>query len=394
MWKNAFTILCEGSTSDRMIPHKNCTGCAACAAICPRKCIKMEENMEGFYYPVIDSASCVKCNLCKKVCPLDDMKRNTTIPRAYAIQARDSKIIEQSSSGGVFTLIAKQILKNGGCVIGASFDEEYEVKHTCIDDLSQLHTLMGSKYVQSEIAPEIYKRIKQSLIAGQKCLFVGTPCQTEGVRRYLGSASDSENLLLVDILCHGVPSRKVWRKYLQYRKGTDGASPKEIYFRNKDISWKTFSLKFIYDDREDYCKSNTEDLFYKGFLRNIFLRPSCYSCAFKSLERNADLTIGDFWEIKDFSDQFDMSGVSLVFSHTEKGEKLISSIIDDAKIEKFDDAKQIPNGGLYHSAFYNLDRSAFFRNLDKIEFPELYNKYFGARMSTRIKRVIARLICK
>ncbi len=209
-----------------------------------------------------------------------------------------------------------------------------------------------------------------------------------------GGYTNRDNLILVDILCHGVPSRKVWRKYLDYRRSEDCAQPNNISFRDKHESWKSFSMKFAYSDRSDYIGNTSTDLFIIGFLRNLYLRTSCYDCKYKSLERNTDLTIGDFWEINEFSKNFGWEGTSLVFTHTPIGEGIVFSIANAAKIEEFDDPKIIPNGGLYHSAFYNLDRSAFFKNLDKMSFDELYDHYFGNRFVSKIKRYIARFCNK
>lgn len=367
-----------------------CTGCGACAAVCPKQCIVMIENEEGFKYPFVNTNSCISCNKCINSCPINISCIASTKPKAYALQAYDSSILKNSSSGGCFTILAEHILDNGGVVFGAAFNNDYEVEHICIKSKSDLWRLQGSKYVQSDIELS-YKEISQYLSQNREVLFVGTPCQTEGIYNYLGNKKN-DNLILVDILCHGVPSRKVWRKYLKYRELTDGDKPDRIYFRNKDISWKSFSMKFEYANKRKrtYSKSLNEDMYLRGFLRNLYLRPSCYNCAFKSLYRNTDLTIGDFWEIKDFSQNFNMAGTSLVFAHTLRGIKLINEVKDKAKIEEFEDAERIPNGGLYKSAFYNIDRKAFFKNLDRYDFPVLYKKYFSNKLFTRIKRIISR----
>lgn len=376
------------------IPHDNCTGCGICRALCPKNCIAMIENEEGFKYPIIDEEVCIQCGKCVQVCTLNNLEEHKEETRAYAIQALDSRIVECSSSGGVFSLLAEEIFDEKGIVVGAAFDENFEVNHVCIDSIEELHRLRGSKYVQSDINA-VYEPIKKALLAGKKVMFTGTPCQVDAINQYIRATNiSSKNLVLVDILCHGVPSRKVWRKYLTYRINEDHATPIAISFRSKEISWKTFSMNFKYEDRSEYSKSNVDDLYLKGFLRNLYLRESCYSCDYKSLERVSDITIGDFWEVNDFSENFDMRGTSLVFTHTEKGDEFLKITFNKAKVEVFKDAHALPNGGLYNSAFMNLDRANFFRNLDCMDFPLLYNKYFGNRVLTKVKRAIARMIAK
>ncbi len=376
------------------IPHDNCTGCGICRVLCPKHCITMVENKEGFKYPIIDEEVCIQCGKCVQVCTLNNLKEHKETTRAYAMQALDSQLLESSSSGGVFSLLAEEIFNEKGVVVGAAFDENFEVSHVCIDSVEDLHRLRGSKYVQSDINT-VYEPIKRALLAGKKVMFTGTPCQVDAINQYIRvTGVSSENLVLVDILCHGVPSRKVWRKYLAYRKNEDYATPIAINFRSKEISWKTYCMNFKYEDGSEYSNSNVDDLFLRGFLRNLYLRESCYSCNYKSLERVSDITIGDFWEVKKFSENFDMRGTSLVFTHTKKGEKILETTFDRARVEKIKNAHAVPNGGLYHSAFKNLDRTHFFRNLDCMDFPLLHNKYFGNRVLTKVKRVIARKIAE
>lgn len=370
---------------------KKCTGCGACAVSCPKQCIVMEEDSEGFFYPNINVEQCIHCRLCDRVCPVLNLNslEERQIPKAFAMQAKDDDVLLHSSSGGVFTLLAQQVLSIGGVVAGAAFIDNYEVEHILIEREEQIPLLRGSKYVQSDTRA-ILSEVRHALHKGRTVLFCGTPCQVEGVLRLAGN--ERKNLITVDLLCHGVPSRKVWRKYLAYRKEKDQGTPQRISFRDKSISWKSSSMRFDYKNTT-YCKKTPQDLFLCGFIRNLYLRPSCYCCPFKSLKRHSDITIGDFWGIEQFSDTFDERGTSLVFVHSEEGAALLQSVSDKMKIQAFADAEKIPNGG-FSTAFYNLDRSAFFKHLDQYDFEELHRRYFSDRIDTRAKRVISRLIYK
>lgn len=236
-----------------ILDKKDCCGCASCAQVCPKQCISMNEDCEGFLYPKVDSAVCVDCGLCEKVCPVIN-KGYTIVPLAtYAAKNKDEKIRYKSSSGGVFTLIAEQILADGGVVFGARFNENWEVIHDYAETVEGLEAFRGSKYVQSVIGDN-YKYAKQFLLEGRNVLFSGTPCQIAGLKKFL--RKEYENLLTVEVVCHGVPSPKVWRDYLQYKraqhvvgKNTVSSSIDElpmitgISFRDKISGWKKFGFK-------------------------------------------------------------------------------------------------------------------------------------------------------
>lgn len=367
-----------------------CTGCHACKNICPKRCIIMNPDGEGFLYPKVDKSKCIDCNLCDKVCimyknNINNQKENTKV---FALNSKDEKIRENSSSGGAFTLISNYILKNGGVVFGAMFNEEFEVIHGYIEDINEINKLQGSKYVQSKIG-DSFQKAKYFLDGGKLVYFSGTPCQIEGLKMFL--RKDYENLVTQDIFCHGVPSPKVWKKYIGYRKRIDLESPEHISFRNKDIGWKNFSMKFKYSNGKEYINEKNNDMFMIGFLRNVFLRPSCYNCKLKSLERNSDITLGDCWEIADLKkEMFDDKGTSFVITHSNKGEKIFEKIKHNGVICEFDVSDGVQNGGLYHSAYLNLERKKYFKNLDKLEFDELSKKYYGDSFYLKIRRTIAR----
>ncbi|MEE0997300.1 MAG: Coenzyme F420 hydrogenase/dehydrogenase, beta subunit C-terminal domain [Paludibacteraceae bacterium] len=311
----------------------------------------MNEDCEGFLYPKVDSAACVDCGLCEKVCPVIN-QGYTIVPLAtYAAKNKDEKIRYKSSSGGIFTLIAEQILADGGVVFGARYNENWEVIHDYTETFEGLEAFRGSKYVQSVIADN-YKYAKQFLLEGRKVLFSGTPCQIAGLKKFL--CKEYENLLTVEVVCHGVPSPKVWRDYLQYKraqhvvgKNTVSSSINElpvitgISFRDKTKGWEKFGFKICYAASEAAENSVSksayivnceitpfnEDVFMRGFLKNLYLRPSCYHCVARLGKSGADIAIADYWGIQRIHPELDDDkGVNLVLINTQKGEIYFNEI--------------------------------------------------------------------
>ena len=302
-----------------------CTGCNACFNSCPVSAIHMIENAEGFKYPQIDSDKCIKCGLCEKICPAINKRtiKEKNIKSVYAVSAND-KIREKSSSGGVFTLLANYFLENQGYVCGASFNRDYsKVKHIIINKKEDLYKLQSSKYVQSDIGL-VFKDIKALLQENKKVLFSGTPCQVEGLKRFLNK--EYANLLTVDVLCHGAPSPKVWREYL--KEISQDKEIKEITFRDKKNGWQgPLLLNIQYKNNTHYKAMSNVDAYYQAFLKNLILRKSCETCQFTNLDRPSDITLGDFWGIGKFNRKLnDRKGLSVVVTNSSKGKEIISKI--------------------------------------------------------------------
>lgn len=323
---------------------------------CPKHCISFEEDEEGFRYPEVDGTSCIDCGLCEKVCPVLHQAESITPLHVYAAKNKCEEELMASSSGGLFILIAKKIISEGGVVFGAKFNEKWEVEHAYAETEEGLKAFMGSKYVQSRIG-NCYKEAKTFLQSGRKVLFTGTSCQIAGLKNFLGK--DFENLLTVDVICHGVPSPKVWRKYLEEMKDKarraknivsfhsilssrkampsdgEGWSIEGISFRDKRLGWKKYSFVLILAESSDEGKQNTvsfsrmhrEDSYMRLFLSDLILRPSCYQCPAKGGKSQSDLTIADFWGIeKIYPDFYDEKGVGLLICNTQKGADLIDQI--------------------------------------------------------------------
>ena len=346
-------------TTDQLISDKShCSGCTACLFACPHRAISMNEDKEGFLYPVIDTDKCVDCGLCRKVCDgLNKWKIET--PSVYAAYIKDQDIRMTSSSGGIFSLLAEKVLLMGGVVYGAAFDENFDVKHVAIDNIKQLERLRGSKYVQSDLG-DTFLEVKDYLNQGRKILFSGTPCQIGGLKGYL--KNDYPGLITIDLICHGVPSPKVWRKYVDIMKKGVGAPIKRISFRAKNSSWKRYAVSFSYENDTAYLRYHWNDPYMRGFLKDLYLRPSCYSCRFKSNNRASDITLADFWGIESVLPEMDDDkGTSLVIANTVKGQHTLSEIKDKMLIDKVPtETPEKYNTAIWHSAKVHPLREEFF----------------------------------
>lgn len=301
-----------------------CTGCTACAAACPRGCISMTADADGFSHPVIDESACVGCGLCEKLCPvLNPVQLNHT-PGAFAARSGDDTSRMASTSGGVFPELAREILKKGGAVYGAAYDESFRVVHICADNEEELDRLRGAKYAQSDLNG-IFADVKKRLDGGQWVLFSGTPCQVLGLKTFL--RKDHEKLLLVDLVCHSVPSPLAWEKYLEYISGEKTLSA--VNLRCKDTGWSRYrySNRFDFSDGTSRMDGSGQSLYMKLFGSGLITRPSCDSCPAKGYARVSDLTLGDFWGIWDIDPAWDDDrGTSLVLVHTGKGRAALAGM--------------------------------------------------------------------
>ncbi len=303
----------------KIIRKEQCCGCSACLHICPKRSISFREDKEGFLYPQVDTATCIDCGLCEKVCPVLNQGEERMPLKVYAAKHTDDEIRMKSSSGGIFTLLADQIIDQGGVVFGARFNENWEVVHDYTETKEGLAPFRGSKYVQSNIGNS-YKLVEEFLKTGREVMFTGTPCQVAGLKKFL--RKDYENLLTVDFVCHGVPSPKVWRKYLEEEvaRQDDSSVVTGVNFRDKSTGWKRFSFalnlsKAVVEGEQNTVLSSvfSENEYMRVFLSNLNLRPSCYKCAVKCGRSGADITIGDFWGIDNIDPNFSSDkGISLV----------------------------------------------------------------------------------
>ena len=393
-----------------------CCGCNACVQRCPKHCIVMREDEEGFLYPVVDESSCINCGLCERVCPVLNQGEERKPLKVYAAKNKDEEIRMQISSGGIFTLLAEQIIQEGGVVFGARFDENWEVIHDYTETIEGLAPFRGSKYVQSRIG-DTYQQAESFLKQGRKVLFTGTPCQIAGLKLFL--RKDYENLLTVDFVCHGVPSPGVWRKYLEEliaRQG-DGknsvlshAKPSflnsvrdisRIEFRNKRLGWKKFSFALTLSVPDGHGAKNTvllsepynKNIFMRGFLADLYLRPSCYACPVKRGKSNSDIILADFWNVdKVLDDIDDDKGISSILINTNLGEECFEYLNLYKRWVDFNSVL-LYNVAYINSAPLSEKRNMFYTNLKNNKtviksIKKLLHVSFSQRIRNRLKRLL------
>lgn len=346
-----------------IIDKKKCCGCGGCAQACPHHCINMVEDEEGFLYPKVDETLCVDCGLCNKVCPcLNELDLQPSLKRTFALKEHEASRIK-SSSGGAFASMARYIVEQGGVVYGASLDEQKNVVHICIESKDDIDKLRGSKYAQSDLG-NAYSDIKKQLKEGRFVLFSGVSCQVKGLCAFL--KRDYDNLFTAEILCHGVSSPGIYRKYLDevcegYNINKD--SIEHIFFRNPGI-WKEFTLSIRLKGGR-ILQGPCENSFMRGFANNLIVRPSCFDCQAKCLKSGSDLLLGDFWCLEYVDSEFvDNKGVSLVIANTEKGLNLVNSLESEVKEFTYKDAL-LGNRNIEHFQKWPEKREEFFSALNE-----------------------------
>jgi len=386
-----------------------CSGCAACYAVCPRKAISMQPDEEGFAYPHIDESLCVHCGLCERACP----SLNPQAPReplvVYAAKANDDALRKESSSGGVFSLLARQIISDGGIVYGAAISgTDLSVCHCSAENEEELSWLRGSKYVQSDVG-DTYGRVRNQLDAGRKVLFSGTPCQVAALRNFL--ARDYENLVCVEVICHAAPSPLAWKKFLEKRaaasaKGRDSARPeavidRRISFRRKDSGWKRYFLSLRFTDGKEYLRDMHEDTFLRGFNSELYNRLSCHACSVRELRSGADITLGDYWNVHQrFAEMDDDVGTSVVLVNTEKGATLLDRVapLCDLVASDYADIRRT-NPAVYRSANPHPKRALFFKHVrNRMDFDSLVinllKRPLWRRVGSYVKRAVKKALGK
>ena len=399
------------SSMIKILNKQDCCVCFSCSQTCTKKCISMLEDKEGFCYPHVNEDVCIDCHLCEKVCPVLHIGNLRKPLRTYAAKNTDKEVRMASSSGGIFTLLAEMVIAEGGVVFGARFNESWEVVHDYTETKEGLVDFRGSKYMQSVVG-SCFIKAEFFLKMGRKVLFSGTPCQIAGLKLYL--CKEYDNLLTVDFICHGVPSPKVWRRYLkeqvvQVCKDKDivsGDSHKDqvfikgVSFRSKYLGWRNYSLtltfSICYKKMSEKMVSISEPLmknpFLRGFLCNLYLRPSCYYCPTKCLKSGSDVTVGDYWAIKrKYIDFDDRKGISSVFVNTVKGSKWTNRLQWDSIETTYQEAYQ---RSIQYSVKENDKRKIFFEYLEDENITIAYcvKKFtdtpFVAMFKNRIKRMV------
>lgn len=355
----------------------NCNGCQMCKDICAQNAISYQVNKQGFWFPKVDYSKCVKCSLCVRKCPNKTKVFNDkTMPLVKAVWSVDDDVRMDSTSGGLFYELARDILLNKkGYVVGCIYDDDYKGAHqVIIDSIYELKPLMVSKYVESN-AEGIYVKITEALKTGKIVLFVGAPCQCAALYSYLGK--DYDNLFVVDFLCRGANSPKAHRKYVEYLEKKYNSKIVSLRSKDKRNGWERFGQSAVFENGKEYFLPHEEDLRVVAYHRgNLMVRESCLDCKFKNLPRYSDITLGDFWGIKPEEVRDIDKGISLCFINSDKGKLLMEEISNRVEsIDKtLDDAKR-GNPAIYCSASSSKNRNVFLNSLDDMQFDKLVNKY-------------------
>lgn len=381
---------------------KDCCGCNACGDICNHKAITFLHDEEGFWYPKVNPELCTNCGLCEKICPMLNLEKaksfNQREPEVYGGYHKNISIRFDSTSGGVFSALANAMYKQNGYVSGAVFNDDWTVSNYISNNKKDLAKLRSSKYVES-YAEGLYKEIKRLLLAGEKVLACGSPCQMAALRTFL--CKDYENLIIIDFLCRATNSPKAYRKYLEYLEDVHGGKIIYIKAKNKDHGWRSLARKVVFDNGKVYYGEGHEDHYRRGYHLNYFERPCCYDCKFKGLPRIADITLGDFWGIEQIDRTLDGNlGTSMVMINTEKGKQYFQTISPKLEFKKFELADVMHGNGLVikgncctYPESYN--RTQMFKDMDVMRFDEVANKYFPYKEhknTLRVKNLIKKVL--
>lgn len=375
---------------------EQCCGCKACGDICPKQAISFVTDIEGFWYPKVDESKCINCGLCEKVCPIlniDQLKKNDYEKPARTIAAvnRNMRVRWNSTSGGAYTALAEEMLEQGGYISGAVYNKDFSVKSIVTNNPDDLERLRSSKYLQSNTA-DLHKSIRQLLQNGEKVLACGTPCQMAALRSFL--RKDYDNLIIVDIICRGVNSPKVYRAYLDSLEKKYNSKVVYVKAKNKELGWRNLTRKVTFENGQSYYGVFMDDDFRRGYHTNVYCRPSCYSCQFKGFPRMADITIADYWGIEKVDKNLDMNiGTSMMLLNSNKGIAYFEKIKDKLEYRETP-FESILEGNIALRVPIEpakIDRRSFFEDLDSHDFDYVTQKYFPLRKSKKRKTLRSEL---
>lgn len=358
---------------------EDCCGCSVCAAVCPKHCIKIEQDFEGFYYPKVDENVCVSCGLCDKRCPVINNK--TEIPfvqTGFVVQNKDRKILNESTSGGAFTSFAEYVIEKNGVVVGAALNKDMFVEHIIVDNVKDLFKFRNSKYVQSYISPVIYNSVKEILLEGKKVCFSGTGCQIEALRNFLGNKV-YENLYCIDVVCRAVPSPLALKKYLEYQTTRKHAEIESLRFRDKHFGYQFSTVNIGFKGiSKHYHRGIESDPWHRAFFSGICNRPSCHECVFKKRYRVSDITIWDCFDYEKLCPKMIKNmGATNVLIHSGRGLTLFESVKDSFVVEKANPDNQVAKmKEMTNVVKASKKRNLFLADAQLLDGAKLYEKYF------------------
>lgn len=363
----------------------NCYGCTACANICPKNAITMVEDDEGFTYPKIDKEKCIECGLCEKTCIYKNEKivDKNKLKQVYAIYSNNDDVRKNSTSGGAFTGLYTNVINNGGCVVGVKYDDEMNAIYDIADTIDECEKFRGSKYVRAN-NNMIYPKIKEKLETGTPVLVTGTPCFVAGLKAYLNK--DYNNLTTMDMICHGTPSQKILKKYIEELEEQYNSKIKDLKFRDKANGWQTATMRIEFENGKIISKLLKQNSYGSAFLKSLTYRPCCYNCEFVKDNTMGDITVGDFWATRvKYQDMDDNKGISMVIINTEKGKKAFEEIKKDYNCTKipYEDAFL---GNHVRPVDIKAERQKIFEELDNDSVSKVLSKYAKKAKSTKNKK--------
>lgn len=375
-----------------ILDKKQCCGCTACANACPKNCIVMKEDEEGFLYPEIVKSSCINCKVCEGVCPILGKRKTNEedIQIAAVAQNRDRDICKQSTSGGIFTPIAEYVINHGGIVYGVEITEDYFVQHTGVEKKEDLVKFRNSKYVQSNLG-DIYSHVKTELKNGRMVLFSGTPCQVEGLRKFLNKEYD--NLILVDVVCRAVPSPGVWKKYIEMEQRERG-KVQSVRFRDKALGYQYSTMELKTNDGKTYRAGIEDQPWLRMFFSGMVIRPSCSECKFRNRNRYSDFTIWDCFNIHSIEKKFNEDvGTTRILIHSEKGYNIFDKIKNKLNYRIIPSDLAVTGvQEMICSPKLNSNRNAFFQDYQNMSMNDLLLKYFPVTTKIKLKVVSRRIL--
>ncbi len=369
----------------------SCVGCGLCEEVCPKQCISIEKDKEGFLQPRIDTEKCINCGICKNKCPVNKAPEKIEPITAFAVKDKNEESRLKSASGGAAAAFAKNVIDSGGYFSGVVYDNEFYAVHEICDDIQKIDLFRDSKYVQSDMNG-IYKKVETLLSDGKKVFATGAPCQVAALRSRFGDKND--NLILCDFVCNGVPAPELLKKYIELVEHNENKKVKNIYLRDKTNGWQKSNVKIVFEDGSHKIVLRQDCEFYNVFGFNIALRNSCYNCKFKNFNIASDITIGDYWGIdKKYPEFNDDKGCSLVMLNTGKGKRFFEDVADSFEfIETGTEFAVETHPKLLKSVGKNPYRNAFFADFQKANSPKQFKtivkKYTGNDIFNKIKRKI------
>lgn len=380
-----------------VLPIKSkCSGCTACYSICPKSAIEMIADKEGFKYPVVNSEKCINCSLCDKICPENEpyFGNRDNLSEKYAVQSKNDEARFQSTAGGFFSVIADYVIENlHGAVFACGFDSG-TVVHKKATLLSETIEMRGSKYVQSDLR-DTFKEVKRLLDENTVCLFVGTPCQVNGISKFLDKNINRRNLITIDLLCLGVSSPLIYDKWLDYLKEKYKKFIKTVYFREKSYGYATANVRVVFDDNKYIEQCYDAKSCMNTFFRHINMRPSCYECAFRCVERSGDFTMGDFHQIGKYCPELDDDkGTTCVWANSDKSKEILRTLSDKMHCVLIED--RVSHKLFDKSKFFDPPerRAAFFSDADRLPFKTMITTYVHNGIKSKTINISRRFINK